>query len=293
MIHQFALLKESEIKNFLPDITLVIFPVGGLEQHGPHLPVGTKLIQGRDWSMAFAEKIEKAFSSWTILVMPPLPFTVDTYTTAMAIRVRPHVMRDALVDQCESLKKMGFKNFAVLSSHMTPRQLCAIEDAAKIVSKKGCSLVSLSSVLVDRTRIIESPMIALPDEHAGAFDTALLLSSHPELVSTNALNLTEIKAPKASPSRLFDYFRGKIDGYWGNPAAADSSLAKSKLDHDFNLLVEKLKPVLEKGKGQGAFRSAYRFFPFNGSFFKAYLLALVFFMSVLMWVIMGVRNVFE
>jgi creatinine amidohydrolase len=293
MIHQFALLKDSEIKALIPDVTLVIFPVGGLEQHGSHLPVGTKLIQCRDYSKTFAEKLHKNFPAWNFLLMPPLPFTVDTYTSAMAIQVRPHVVRDALVDQCESLKKIGFRNFAALSAHLSPRQLCAIEDAGKIVSKKGASLVSLSSGMINRSRGFESPMIALPEEHAGAFDTGYLLAVHPELVSTEALQLASVRAPKPSPSRLMDYFRGKVEGYWGDPSSADSSQAIKKMDREFDLLLEKLRPVLEKGVGHKEFLSIYRFFPFNGSFFKAYLLALIFFMSLLIWTILGVRNVFQ
>ncbi len=294
MICHFAHLKESDLKSLLPDLTLVIFPVGGLEQHGSHLPLGTKLIQSREWVKSLAQKLQVQFADWNFVIMPELPFTVDTYTSAMALTVRPHVVRDALVDQCESLKKMGFTQFAALSTHLTPKQLCAIEDASKIVSKgKKFSFISLSSGLIDVASVYKSPLIALPEEHAGAFDTGQLLAVHPELVSPEVRGLISVPSPKASIDRFFSYYGGKLDGYWGEPSLADSTHAKLKLERDLDLLVEKLKPVLLKGKGKSVFFSGYRYFPFNGSFFKAYLLAVIFFITVFLWFMSGVKDVFE
>jgi creatinine amidohydrolase len=294
MIAHFVHLKESELKVLLPDLTLVIFPVGGLEQHGPHLPLGTKLIQSREWVNRLAQKLESQFKDWNFLIMPELPFTVDTYTSATALRVRPHVMRDALVDQCASLRKMGFHQFAAFSSHFSPKQLSAIEDASKIVDRwKKCSLVSLSSALIDSPLVLQSPAIALPQEHAGAFDTGWMLSVNPNLVASQSQSLVAVAAPQATISRYVEYVRGKLDGYWGNPADANPVHAKAKIESDLDRIIEKLKPVLLQGKGKRSFHSGYRWYPMNGSFFKAYILATVFFISMLFWFLMGVKNAVE
>jgi creatinine amidohydrolase/Fe(II)-dependent formamide hydrolase-like protein len=294
MIQSFSLLKDSDVKALVPDVTLMIFPVGGLEQHGPHLPMGTKILQCKEWVELLAKKLEQQLPTWNFIIMPVLPFTVDTYTTTTALTVRPHVMRDALVDQCDSLKRKGFTQFAALTSHRTPKQLSAIEDAAKIVSRgKKVTLLSLSSAMVESKDVFKSPMIALPEEHGGAFDTGFVLATVPELVSAESKGLVAVESPRASAARFIQYFRGQIDGYWGNPAVASAEHTKQKIDRELDLLVEKMKPVLEKGKGKSAFFSSYRYIPFNGSFFKAYLLALMFFMTIFMWMMWGVKNVFE
>lgn len=294
MIQSFSLLKDADLKVLVPDVTLILFPVGGLEQHGPHLPMGTKILQCREWVELLAKKLQEQLPAWNFIIMPVLPLTVDTYTTTTAVSVRPHVVRDALVDQCDSLKKKGFTQFAAFTSHLTPKQLGAIEDAAKIVSRgKKYSFVSLSSGMVDSKTVFQSPMIALPEEHAGAFDTGFVMSTNPELVSNEAGALVAVEAPRASAARFIQYFKGEVDGYWGNPASASAEQAQQKISREIDLLVEKLKPVLEQGKGQSAFVSAYRFIPFNGSFFKAYLLATIFFISIFIWMMWGVKNVFE
>jgi len=294
MIQSFSLLNDQDLKNLIPDVTLLIFPVGGLEQHGPHLPLGTKILQSREWVDLLAKKLDRSMPGWNFIIMPVLPFTVDTYTTRTALNVRPHVMRDALVDQCDSLKRLGFHQFAAFTSHMTPKQLVAIEDASKIVSRgKKNILISLSSGLVDSKEVWKSPMIGLPAEHAGAFDTASVMVSNPELVSLVRNSLVAVEAPRASVARFIQYFRGELDGYWGDPAKADPEFTAQKLDREFDILVEKMKPVLEQGKGRSAFFSGYRYFPFNGSFFKAYLMATLFFLIMFTWLMWGMRNVFE
>ena len=294
MIQSFSLLTDAELKALVPDVTLMIFPVGGLEQHGPHLPLGTKILQCREWVQLLADKLEAQLPAWNFIIMPVLPFTVDTYTTTTALTVRPHVVRDALVDQCDCLKKKGFTQFAAFTSHITPKQLGAIEDASKIVARrKKYTLMSLSSGMVDSRQVFQSPMIALPAEHGGAFDTGFVMATNPELVSPEASALTAIQAPRASALRFIQYFKGEIDGYWGDPSAASSDRSKQMIDRELELLVEKIKPVLEKGKGKSAFFSGYRIIPFNGSFFKAYVLATLFFISVFVWMMWGVKNVFE
>jgi len=294
MIQSFSLLTDQDLKVLVPDVTLMIFPVGGLEQHGPHLPIGTKILQSREWVDMLVKKLDKTMPGWNFIVMPVLPFTVDTYTSHTALNVRPHVMRDALVDQCDSLKKLGFHQFAALTSHMTPKQLVAIEDASKIVGRgKKNVLMSLSSGLVDSRDVWKSPMIALPLEHAGAFDTGSVMACNPELVSSAFSSLAAVEAPRASVGRFLQYFRREIDGYWGNPSAANKEQSMQKMDREFDLLIEKIKPVLEQGKGKSAFFSGYRHFPLNGSFFKAYLLATIFFVSVFLWLVWGMKNVFE
>jgi creatinine amidohydrolase len=294
MIVELTRLHDHELMMLPAPLTLFLFPVGGIEQHGSHLPIGTKVFQAEAWSMNLARKLQEKLPQWNFVIMPVLAMTVDSYTSRMAVTVRPHVLRDALVDQCESLKKKGFINFAALSSHLSPRQTCAIEDASKIVSRgKKSVLLSLTSTWIDAKTVWQSPMIALPSEHGGAADTGFMLSRFPDLVSPGASQLTPIPSPRASVGRFMDYFRGRLDGYWGRPADADSKYENERMDRELSLLIEKMLPVLEKGKGKAAFFSQYRWYPLNGSFFIAYLLAVVFFLSVFIWIMWGFRSVLE
>jgi hypothetical protein len=119
-----------------------------------------------------------------------------------------------------------------------------------------------------------------------------MLAYAPEQVSKGILTLPVVPKPKASIGRFLKYLSHEIDGYWGAPASANADHARVDLTQEVSLLVEKLIPWLERGKGGRQFLSAYRFFPFNGSFFKAYLLALMFAFMMLAWIFWSVKDVF-
>jgi len=299
MIASLSLLHPDELKSLQPELTVFLIPIGGIEQHGPHLPLGVKLIQAETTSRMLAEGLEKRLSHWNFILMPLIPLTVDGITHRVALPVRPHVVRDAVVDQCEHLKRLGFKNFVVVNSHLAPKQITALEDAAKIVSGrawrvgKKSQMVSVTGALIDARTVFESPMIALPDEHGGERDTSFMLAFAGETVSKGFTELIPAPKPKASVARFFAYLSNEIDGYWGRPADAAAERAKIDLATEVNLLVERLIPWLEKGQGGRQFLSAYRYFPFNGSFFKAYVLAVILFVMMMIWVLWSVKDVFE
>lgn len=299
MIASFTHLNANEVNALNPDLTLFLFPVGGIEQHGPHLPLGLKVFEAEEWAKALASKLQERLPSWNFILLPVLPLSIDSITNKMALNVRPHVVRDAIVDQCEELKRMKFLNFAAVSSHLSPKQLVALEDAAKIVSrgswfaKKRANLISVSSARLDSKQALESPMIALPKEHGGARDTGLMLLWNPSLVSRDFNTLAPVIAPKASVKRFLAYLQNGLDGYWGSPALASKEGAQEAFHSEVNVIAEKLFPWLERGKGRSQFSSGYRFFPMNGSFFKAYLLAVIFFTLMLVWVLWTLRDIFE
>ncbi len=298
MIASFSLLHPAELEALPPELTLFLFPVGGLEQHGPHLPMGVKLLQAEEFSKTLATELARKLPNWHFILMPLLPLTVDTHTSRMALPVRAHVVRDALVDQAEQLKRLGFRNFASVSSHLTPRQLTALEDAARLVTSGwfgggSAQMVSVSSALIDSSELWNSPVLSLPKEHGGSRDTGFMLDHHPESVSSAQTTLADIPAPKASPSRLIRFFKHEVDGYWGAPSAASAADGKRYGSADAESLSTRLLPWLERSEGKKQFLSAYGRFPVNGSFFKAYLLAAIFFVVMTFWVLWSMKDVFE
>src|SRR5438477_10079860 len=53
--------------------TAVIFSVSPLEEHGPHLPVGTDLFDAEFFAEQLAERIVSEKPGWTVLLRPPVP----------------------------------------------------------------------------------------------------------------------------------------------------------------------------------------------------------------------------
>jgi len=183
MPSEFTRLSSEQLKALSPEQTVFFFGVGPLEDHGPHLPLGMDLLEAHQLCFSAAERLEREMPGWTGVLMPPSPLGIESNTQNLSITVRPHVLRDWLVDACRSLKKAGFRHFVCFSGHLGPKQLTAIEDAAKIFNResrfrfrgKRAELVSASSSAVTTRDLKDSLFWPDPLEHGGSRDTSIAL----------------------------------------------------------------------------------------------------------------------
>ena len=54
--------------------TMFILPIGMLEQHGPHLPVGADTLGVVHEAAATAERVSRTLPEWTVVMMPPIHY---------------------------------------------------------------------------------------------------------------------------------------------------------------------------------------------------------------------------
>jgi creatinine amidohydrolase/Fe(II)-dependent formamide hydrolase-like protein len=212
---------------------------------------------------------------------------VDANSAAFGIRVRAHVLRDYLVDFCDSLADQGFRYFVAVSGNPGPRQLTAIEEAGKFLRKRhyrfgifpnalAPMLVSANSVLLDDAEKSLSSLFMNPKEHGGERDAGVALACAPELVDEKLLRT---QLPIEISSTPFERWRegrsGKISGYWGNPARGNAEAGSALLDEKAKTLATKLKAAIQGGKPHVLFKSWYSLVPTNQSLFKIWILVII------------------
>jgi creatinine amidohydrolase len=286
--------------------TVFFFPVGPLEDHGPHLPLGADLIEAKRLCELAARKLEAEMPGWQAVLMPGAPLGIDSDTTAHALTVRGHVLRDWLVDSARSLIRSGFCHFVVFSGHAGPRQLTAIEEAGRIIYKQSAwlrrfrrgsapvvpypTLVSASSAAVPKAEIARSPLWTDPAEHGGRRDTSVLLAVAPAQVEGAYSALPAQQRDPHHWTRRWQHWRREVQGYWGKPAEATAEHGQKVLTGTVDEIFPKLRAVLEGANPEYLFRSWYSVLPPNKSFFKAWILALSFTFLLLMWVFINVRQ---
>src|SRR4051812_7414411 len=98
-------LSASKLQRLPKNQTVFFFSVGPWEDHGPHLPLNIDLLEAQALCQRAAERMEKEMPGWVGVLLPPLPIGVDSNTTALALTVRSHVLRDWLVDICLALSR--------------------------------------------------------------------------------------------------------------------------------------------------------------------------------------------
>ena len=91
---------------------LAVFPIGAIEQHSVHLPLGTDWLDIIDLARRIADELE-AF------LVPALPFSMSQCHGTMAgtVWLKPETLSAVLRDVVQSLHAQGFRRVLVLNGH--------------------------------------------------------------------------------------------------------------------------------------------------------------------------------
>jgi len=158
---------------------LVIVPVGALEAHGPHLPLGADQIQAEATAAALAERVDA-------LVAPTI-----AYGSAPGARRFPGTVSLSMA-QLEGhvegvlgeLARSGVRRILVLSGHGERGHMAALREAGDhaVMAHPGTRVVVLCDYdFVYELRGKESPPT---DGHAGLLETSRVLALAPETVGS-------------------------------------------------------------------------------------------------------------
>jgi creatinine amidohydrolase len=162
---------------------VILFPLGAIEQHGPHLAVST------DTSLvsAVAMETEKHMPD-DILLCPTLPFGSSHHHLALGgtISVSITTYTQFVVEMVESLLQAGFRRIVLLNGHggnITP-----VRQALAMLSNKYDATLNPNIALATYWEVggkafagappMESPALS----HACEYETSLLLHLFPEKV---------------------------------------------------------------------------------------------------------------
>jgi creatinine amidohydrolase len=233
-------------------VFLVISPV---EEHGPHLPLGTDIYEAEAVARRLAARIVAARPSETVVFYPPIPVGADGFRFVGTAEVRPAVVAALVEDVCASLAEGGFARFIVSSHHGGPRHNLALERAARRVPARTGGRARLLS-LAGRTIVglyfeggLESHHERMGDDdgkrralavdcHAGAFETSELLAIRPDLVRPGWAELPPVllALEKLTPGAGRSCADGK--GYFGAPALSSRERGEAYMD----MVVERALP---------------------------------------------------
>ncbi len=243
--------------------TVVIFTVSPLEEHGPHLPVGTDLFEAEFLGEELAKRILEKKPGWTVLMGPPIPIGASAFDHAGTLLARARTVRNATLDYGAALARHGYRYILVTNAHAGPRHVVALEEAAAVVSRRfGVRMLSLSGPilwkllrgklagqlepLLGRALTPAERTALRGDAHGGLWETSLVLRIRPELVDPSYIRLPQIRfllidaLRKNYPLRL-----GNQMGYIGAPAAASAEFGEGARLLLVDVAWEVVRPVFE------------------------------------------------
>lgn len=169
-----------EVEEYLKRKDSVIIPVGSLENHGKHMPLGTDTMIPR----RIAELVNDRCSD--IVIAPTLPYgaTEDLRGFAGTISLGVEGLRSVLSSICNQLFDYGFRRFIILNGHggnNKPIELVGLD-----LYKKGAYLAIVNWWLLAGQLNPE-----WKGGHGGAEEAAGVMAVDPSLIKREYLPLGE------------------------------------------------------------------------------------------------------
>ena len=211
--------------------SVIILPVGAIEEHGPHLPLNTDCIQ----PMHVAERVAAKTGCF---VAPLIPYGICTTTRdfpgtiSLSFEALSLIARDIISE----LVRNGFRNIIVLTGHAGREHMAALRVAAKEVVDRTRAKVM---VLSDYDILYDQKVLPPEDGHAGKGETSRILAERSELVK---------KKPPVGRNKLPQYAmvpdsRPYWPGWTGAPREATASFGRNLDELVVNSLVKLMKEM--------------------------------------------------
>jgi creatinine amidohydrolase len=204
-------------------LTVGLLPIGAIEAHGPHLPLGTDVFLSLELCGRIAQQLD---AQRPCLILPPITFSVTRFAAGFAgtISLNPATAEALLTGVIASLHRHGLQTVALVNSHLEPEH---VELLAGIWRK----ITAPRLVFVNHCRrpwaLELGEEFKSGDCHAGAYETSLLLASrYAEFVNVEAarglppVNLGLVSKMKSGVA-TFEAM-GAEQAYFGDPARAST-----------------------------------------------------------------------
>ncbi len=224
--------------------TVIFVPVSPIEEHGPHLPLGTDMYTCQALMEALAAQLEARCPGVRAVLVPMTPLGSGTVPYLGSIGSPPRLVREVLMQVGRAFARDGFRFIVAISGHLGMSHLLALETAARKVSRRyGVQMIApvagvwqravRSEELLEQCAGLPEPILdkaldaLLRSHHAGALETSLMLHVRPDLVQLEFRRL-----PHIGPGQLVrwrGWARERWAGYVGEPALARADFGQMAL----------------------------------------------------------------
>ncbi|UFN46866.1 creatininase family protein [Roseomonas sp. OT10] len=229
---------------------VALLPVGVIECHGPHLPVGTDAFIAL--ALCRATRDHLAAAGGEAVIAPPYTWGINGILADFpgSFRIRPETAAALLRDVIDSLLDNGFRQVLVVSHHgdrlhneMVRDVLMALHDEGRVGAR--WLYAPFRWRLYGRIGLTGQEPICVPWEpvpamegfrltgllgvHADEYETAAMVRYHPETVDYDALR--GLPPTRLTEADLAEWRQGAEaarrltpDGYFGAPNPVDPDL---------------------------------------------------------------------
>ena len=237
-----------EIEALLVRGAVAILPVGAIEPHGPHLPLSTDVLIAVEMSRRAARRL--AGKGIPALVLPPVTWSVAEWSAGFAGRISlsPATARALVQEIVAGAAAAGARAIGIANAHLEPTHVAGVREASAAVTAAGARVV-----FPDLTRRALAARLGEAfglGDHAGRFETSLVLAARPDLVDAAWKTLPAVGPGLIAQIRAgAETFRqaGMDRAYCGDPATATAEEGNRL----FDTLATILEEAFDAARGEG------------------------------------------
>jgi creatinine amidohydrolase len=231
---------------------LVIIPVGAVEQHGPHLPVGVDSLIGQARLDTALPLLPDGTNVW---VAPAIQIGKSNEHTGYpgTLMVSKTVLRRQLLVIARQLKDWGFSSIAILNTHGGNRQVLnySTREMEDDLGMRVHPLQYSSGIELD-------PQEAAFGFHAGQIETAIML----EIMDEGTIDMSRARCefparledpgklrPECAPA-IYSWVSADVSksGIMGDATAATPELGKKWVQAEAKSLADAIMQICSKLK---------------------------------------------
>jgi creatinine amidohydrolase len=218
-----------------------LLPFGILEKHGPHLPLGTDLLDVRHAALAAAQKEY-------VVVFPEYYFgqIFEARHEPGTIAYSSHIQLALLQETTDEMARNGCKKVIIVNGHGGNESLLPYFAQTQLATPHDYVVYVLP--IVDTPPGGPAKKSTGPDMHAGEGETSSMLVSRPDLVHMDRANqqsgadLARLKLPEELYTAIWWYARFP-EHYSGNGSVATKELGEFKMNGWIDAIVKSIQAV--------------------------------------------------
>jgi creatinine amidohydrolase len=223
--------------------SVVLLPLGAVEQHGPHLPLAVDWLGAEELARRVAPHLARA--GWRPVLAPALPYGASPLAAAWSgtVSLSPATTSRLVVEIVRALARHGFRRVVLTNYQADPGHLRAIARARRALARARVQVLVAGfapddgrpNPMLDR-RVLALMRSPRPERewHSGELETAMMLAVAPALVRRAIARRlppawADWAAALARGATTFERMAPRGRGYFGWPAAARAATGRRVL----------------------------------------------------------------
>jgi len=240
-----------QIEEAAQEGTVVLFPVGVIEEHGPHLPLAVDVYGSYLQARGVKSELEK--KGIKSLIAPPFYWGINVATGSFggSFSCREETMVSVLFDAVSSLKTWGFDQVFFINHHMDSGHMKALDKAIRRARSeigmgaymiidpfflKGLGMrADEPHLLIYQSLFLSGPPSRYLNIHAEGHETSFMWHYLPELVNEQVWKT--LKPTDLSLDDFLVWVKGGMEarkvtpqGYFGDPTTASPERGREEME---------------------------------------------------------------